>query len=84
MKCKQYSGITVESGTHVKSVEITLNIFAVYSCDHIRFLTKIVERCKCNVILNCKVVELQSPLGPLISKNCPSKNFNIKKIGTLP
>jgi tryptophan-rich sensory protein len=29
IKCKQYSGITVESGTHVKSVKITLNIFAV-------------------------------------------------------
>ena len=27
--CKQYSEITVESGTHVKSVRITLNIFAV-------------------------------------------------------
>ena len=26
----QYSEITVESGTHVKSVKITLNIFAVY------------------------------------------------------
>ena len=30
IKCKQYSEITVESGTHVKSVKITLNIFAVY------------------------------------------------------
>ena len=29
IKCKQYSDITVESGTHVKSVKITLNIFAV-------------------------------------------------------
>ena len=29
MKCRQYSGITVESGTPVKSLEITLNIFAV-------------------------------------------------------
>ena len=29
IKCEQYSGITVESGTHVKSVKITLNIFAV-------------------------------------------------------
>ena len=29
IKCKQYSEITVESGTHVKSVKITLNIFAV-------------------------------------------------------
>ena len=29
IKCKQYSGITVESGTPVKSVKITLNIFAV-------------------------------------------------------
>ena len=27
IKCKQYSEITVESGTHVKSVKITLNIF---------------------------------------------------------
>jgi hypothetical protein len=26
IKCKQYSGVTVESGTHVKSVKITLNI----------------------------------------------------------
>ena len=25
IKCKQYSGITVESWTHVKSVKITLN-----------------------------------------------------------
>ena len=31
IKCKQYSEITVESGTHVKSVKITLNIFAVWS-----------------------------------------------------
>ena len=30
IKCKQYSGITVESGTPVKSVKITLNIFAVH------------------------------------------------------
>ena len=30
IRCKQYSEITVESGTHVKSVKITLNIFAVY------------------------------------------------------
>ena len=29
IKCKLYSGITVESGTHVKSVKITLNTFAV-------------------------------------------------------
>ena len=28
IKCKQYSGITVESGTHVKSVKIILNVFA--------------------------------------------------------
>ena len=28
IKCKQYSGITVESGTHVKSVNITMNIYA--------------------------------------------------------
>ena len=43
IKSEQYSEITVESGTHVKSVKITLNIFAVYqvrqlvhfgSCDH--------------------------------------------------
>ena len=31
IKCKQYSEITVESGTHVKSVKITLNIFSVWS-----------------------------------------------------
>ena len=30
IKCKQYSEITVESGTHVKSVKNTLNIFKVY------------------------------------------------------
>ena len=30
IKCKQYSGITVEHGTRGKSVQITLNIFAVY------------------------------------------------------
>ena len=30
IKCKQYSEITVESGTHLKRVKITLNIFAVY------------------------------------------------------
>ena len=29
IKRKQYSEITVESGTHLKSVKITLNIFAV-------------------------------------------------------
>ena len=31
IKCKQYSEITVESRTHVKSLKITLNIFAVKS-----------------------------------------------------
>ena len=31
IKCKQYSEITVESGTHLKIVKITLNIFAVHS-----------------------------------------------------
>ena len=30
IKCKPYSEITVESGTHLKSVKITLNIFAVF------------------------------------------------------
>ena len=30
IKCKRSSEITVESGTHVKRVKITLNIFAVY------------------------------------------------------
>ena len=29
-KCKTYSEITVESWTHLKTVKITLNIFAVY------------------------------------------------------
>ena len=29
IKCTQYSEITVESGTNLKSVKITLNIFAV-------------------------------------------------------
>ena len=29
-KCKQYTGITVKSGKHAKSVKITLNIFAVH------------------------------------------------------
>ena len=33
IKCKQYSEITVESGTHVKSVKIALNIFAVHYID---------------------------------------------------
>ena len=32
IKCKQYSGITVESETPIKSVKITLNIFAVHVC----------------------------------------------------
>ena len=32
-KCKQYSDISVESGTHVKSVKNTLNIFAVCDSD---------------------------------------------------
>ena len=31
VKCKQHTGITVESGKHVKRVKITLNVFAVYS-----------------------------------------------------
>ena len=37
IKCKEYSEITVESGTHVKIVKITLNIFAVQIslCMHI-------------------------------------------------
>ena len=30
IKCKPYSEITVEIGTHLKTVKITLNIFAVY------------------------------------------------------
>ena len=30
MTCKPYSGITLENGTHVKTVKMTLNIFAVY------------------------------------------------------
>ena len=30
IKCKPYSEITVESGTHLKTVKITLNIFAVH------------------------------------------------------
>ena len=29
IKCKSYSEITVEIGTHLKAVKITLNIFAV-------------------------------------------------------
>jgi hypothetical protein len=29
IKCKPYSEITVEIGTHLKTVKITLNIFAV-------------------------------------------------------
>ena len=32
IKCKQYSGIAVESATQVKSVKITLHIFAVRIC----------------------------------------------------
>ena len=31
IKCKQCNGITVESGTSVKSVNITLKIFAVFA-----------------------------------------------------
>ena len=31
IKSKQYGEITVESETHVKSVKITLNLFAVHS-----------------------------------------------------
>ena len=38
---KQYSDITVESGTHVKSVKITLNIFAV--CN---FEPSVTNKCK--------------------------------------
>ena len=30
IKCKPYSEITVEIGTHLKTVKITLNIFAVW------------------------------------------------------
>ena len=30
-KCKQYTGITVKSGKHAKSVKITSNMFAVYT-----------------------------------------------------
>ena len=37
IKCKQYSEITVESGTHVKGVKITLNIFAVYTTYYYSF-----------------------------------------------
>ena len=33
IKCKPYSEITVELGTHLKTVKITLNIFAVYITD---------------------------------------------------
>ena len=31
IKCKMYSEITVEIRTHLKTVKITLNIFAVHS-----------------------------------------------------
>ena len=31
IKCKPYSEITVEIGTHLKTVRITLNIIAVHS-----------------------------------------------------
>ena len=31
IKCKPYSEITLEIGTHLKTVKITLNIFPVYS-----------------------------------------------------
>ena len=31
VKCKPYSEITVEIGTHLKTVKITLNIFAVHA-----------------------------------------------------
>ena len=31
IKCKPLSEITVEIGTHLKTVKITLNIFAVYA-----------------------------------------------------
>ena len=36
IKCNQYSGITVESGTHVKSVKITLNILAAYRNNEVK------------------------------------------------
>ena len=32
VKCKPYSEITVEIGTHLRTGKITLNIFAVYWC----------------------------------------------------
>ena len=32
IKCKWYSELTLEIGTHLKTVKITLNIFAVYVC----------------------------------------------------
>ena len=34
IECKPYSEITVEIGTHLKTVKITLNIFAVWGCIH--------------------------------------------------
>ena len=45
MKCTQYSGITVESGIPVKSLEITLNIFAVH-CNIESHMYKVIALCK--------------------------------------
>ena len=35
IKCKPYSEITVEIGTHLKTVKFTFNIFAVYVCMYV-------------------------------------------------
>ena len=34
IKCKPYSETTVEFGTQLKTVKITLNIYAVYTTGH--------------------------------------------------
>ena len=44
IKCKPYNEITVESETHLKTVKITLNIFAV----HLRFPVLLHQYLKAN------------------------------------
>ena len=54
IKCQQYSEITVKSGTHVKSVKITLNIFAV--CQVAQFWAITTGRGICQTFRTIRIV----------------------------
>ena len=66
IECKPYNEITVEIGTHLRTVKITLNIFALYiNIDamriHIQYNVRCTRPCSCvNVQLTAKFNFLSS------------------------